>query len=213
SAASVFISLATPPTHAGLSRPRTGDLRRLLALPGIPQLLLAAALQWVCMSPYNLFFGAHVQHHGGDARTIGFSIGAAIVGEMLVMATAHRWLPRVAPRTVLTVSAAVGIGRWTATALGSPTLIVAAQSLHAFSFAAFYLSMTDAMVRRTPPELRGSAQSLLTAGGSGVGSLLGGLAAGPLYSLDHGRTLFLAAGAFSVLPALAALAIPPLPRE
>lgn len=215
-ALSVLISAAVPPRPEGgdaariAPPPATRDLARLLRLRGVPQILLATALQWIAMSSYNIFFGAHVEGHGGDAVTIGLSIGAAIAGEMVVMATASRWLRRVAPRHVLAFSAATGILRFSLTAVGSPAVIIAAQSLHAFSFAAFYLSMIDAMVRRTPPELRGSAQSLLTAGGSALGSLLGGLAAGPLFAVDHGRTLFLAAAGFSVLPTLAALAIPPL---
>jgi PPP family 3-phenylpropionic acid transporter len=178
---------------------------------GVPELLLAAALQWITLTPYNTFFGAHVQNHGGDSVTIGLSITCAIAGEMLVMATSSRWLKRFQPRHVLAASAAVGVVRWTGTALGPPWLIICLQALHAFSFAAFYLSMIDAMVQRTPPHLRGSGQALLTAGGCGLGSLIGGLLAGNLFAVDEGRTLFLCVGAFSLLPALAALAIPATP--
>ena len=206
--AAIAMGVPNPKGHS--ARPGIRDFARLLRCPGVPQILATVALQWITLTPYNVFFGAHLQHHGGDPSTIGLSIAFAIAGEMVVMATSSRWLPRFSARRVLAFSAAVGVVRWTATALGPPILVVPMQALHAFSFAAFYLSMTDAMVHRTPRELRGSAQALLTSGGSALGSLIGGLAAGPLYEIDQGRTLFLCAGIFSILPALAALTIPPL---
>lgn len=196
---------------AMIRRPSLSDVPRLLRLKGVGLLLLCTALQWVTLAPYHAFFGAHVQHHGGTPNTIGISVAVAVAVEIWVMATAPRWLSLLAPRHVLAVSAIAGVLRWSITAVGSPGWIIAAQALHGLSYGAFYIAVVDAIVRRTPASLRATAQTLLVAAGLGLGTLVGNLAAGGLYELDHGRTLFLAAALFSVAPAAVALAVGPPP--
>jgi PPP family 3-phenylpropionic acid transporter len=198
---------AVPPAHE--ARPRLSDLGRLLRVRGIPQVLAAGALQWVCLAPYHGFFGEHVEHHGGGSFVVGASIAVAVAVEVLVMATAPRWLPRTTRRHVMAVSALAGVVRWSVTAYGSPGWIIAAQALHGLSYGAFYLAMVDAVARRAPPELRATAQALIASLAVGIGTLAGNVPAGALFGIDSGRTLFLAAAAFSVVPAIASLAIPP----
>ncbi len=192
--------------------PRCSDAARLFRSPGVALVLATGCLQWITLSPYHNFFGAHVEHRGGGPLTIGLSIAIAVATEIVVMATAPRWLARIAPRHVMAASAALGTIRWSLTAYGGPAWIVAAQALHGMSYGAFYVSLVDAIVRRTPPELRATAQALIGSVAMGLGTFLGNLAAGPLYALDRGPSLFLAAAGFSVVPALVALAIPPAPR-
>lgn len=197
-------------TVAPVRRPQMRDVPFLLGHEGVRPLLLCGALQWASLAPYHFFFGAHVQHHGGGPRTIGFSVAVAVVCEMAVMATAPRWLGRIAPRHVLAFSALTGTVRWWITAVGSPEWIIAAQALHAFSYGAFYIALVDAIVRRTPPELRGTSQALVAACAVGMGTLLGNLVAGRVYAVDQGKTLFLWTAVFSVVPAVVALMVKPL---
>lgn len=197
-------------TAGTVRRPEWRDVPRLLRYEGVRPLLLCGALQWASLAPYHFFFGAHVQHHGGGPRTIGLSVAVAVAFEMAVMALAPRWLPKFAPRHVLAFSALAGTVRWWVTAVGSPEWIIAAQALHAFSYGAFYIALVDAIVRRTPPELRGTSQALVAACAVGMGTLLGNLVAGRVYAVDHGATLFLWTAVFSVVPALIALGVRPV---
>lgn len=208
-----LLAVALVPSRGGSVRPPSFvDAGRILRNRGVALVLLAGALHWITMAPYHTFFGAHVEHHGGGPMTIGLSITVSIVVELVVMATAPRWLSLLPPRRVLALSSAAGILRWSVTAVGSPAVIVAAQALHGLSYAGFYLAMVDTVVRRTAPEHRATAQALTASIALGIGTLAGNLLAGPLYDVDHGRTLFLAAAAFSVVPALVALAVPPAER-
>lgn len=196
-------------TAGMLRRPDWRDVPRLLRYEGVRPLLLCGALQWASLAPYHFFFGAHVQHHGGGPRTIGLSVAVAVACEMAVMAAAPRWLTRIAPRHVLAFSALTGTLRWWVTAIGSPEWIIAAQALHGFGYGAFYIALVDAIVKRTPSELRGTSQALVAACAVGMGTLLGNLVAGPVYAVDQGRMLFLGTAGFSVVPALIALMVRP----
>ena len=208
-AAALLAMIASPPRHATVRAPTFADAGRIVRNRGVALVLLTGALHWITMAPYHTFFGAHVKHHGGGPMTIGLSIAVSVAVELVVMATAPRWLPLLPPRRVLAIGSAAGIVRWSVTALGSPAVIIAAQTLHGLSYAAFYLAMVDTIVRRTDPAHRATAQALVASVAMGVGTLLGNLLAGPLYDVDRGRTLFLAAAGFSAVSALVALAIPP----
>lgn len=209
-----IVALAAPGARVRdtLRPPSLADAGRMLRDPVIARVLFAGTLHWITLAPYHTFFGAHIGHHGGGPMIIGLSIGVSVAVELVVMATAPRWLPRFSPRTVLTVSTLIGVVRWTLTAHGHPALILAAQALHGLSYGAFYLAMVDAVVSRTPPEHRATAQALVGSIALGGGTFLGNLVSGPLYDVDHGRTLFLAAAAFSVVSALASASIEPRAR-
>jgi MFS transporter, PPP family, 3-phenylpropionic acid transporter len=209
--ATALIALAAPIERGSVRPPSFRDVGAILKNRGVAMILLAGALHWVTLTPYHTFFGAHVKHHGGGPMVVGLSIAVSVAVELVVMFTAPRWLGILAPRRVLALSTFAGVVRWTLTGLGSPGVIIAAQALHGVSYGAFYLSMIDAIVRRTPPEHRATAQALIASLAMGGGTFVGNLLAGPLYDIDQGRTLFVAAGGFSVVSAAVALAIPPAP--
>lgn len=200
SAIAMVLAIFVPPGGRG-ARPKLGDIPRLLRCEGVRPLLFTGMLQWVTLAPYHAFFGAHVE----SPSVVGLSINVAVAVEVALMALAPLWLRRFRARDVLAISALAGTIRWSVTALGSPGWIIAAQALHGLSYGAFFIALVDAIVRRTPPELRGTMQALIAALVVGLGTLIGNLAAGPLYALDHGKTLFLAAAAFSLAPALSSL--------
>lgn len=208
--AAALLAIAAVPAGGATMRPPTmADAARILRSRGVALVLFAGALHWITMAPYHTFFGAHVKHHGGGPMTIGLSIAVSVAVELVVMATAPRWLGLISPRRVLAIGSAAGIVRWSLTAVGSPAVIIAAQALHGLSYAAFYLATVDTIVRRTDPAHRATAQALIASIAMGLGTLAGNLLAGPLYDVDHGRTLFLAAAGFSAVSALVALTIPP----
>lgn len=203
--ACAILALTSPRDVRGTYRPPSlADAVRIVRDPAVARVLFAGALHWVTLAPYHTFFGAHVEHHGGGPMVIGLSIGVAVAVELVVMATAPRWLAAFDPRHVLVVSTGIGILRWSLTAVGTPSVIIAAQALHGLSYGAFYLSMIDSVVRRTAPEHRATAQALVSSLALGVGTFAGNLLAGPLYDIDQGQTLFLAAAGFSLVSAAAA---------
>src|SRR4029077_17555462 len=46
------------------ARPHAADFRALLETPGLRLLLLAGALHWACMAPYNVFLGVYLRDLG-----------------------------------------------------------------------------------------------------------------------------------------------------
>ena len=201
-----LVAIATPGARVRtvLRGPSFRDAWRMLRDPVVARVLFAGALHWITLSPYHTFFGSHVAHHGGGPMVVGISIGVSVAVELVVMAYAPRWIPRFEPRWVLMTATLAGVVRWTLTATGSPALIILAQTLHGLSYGAFYLAMVDAVVARTPPEHRATAHALIGSVALGGGTFLGNLVSGALYDVDQGRTLFLAAAAFSLVSAVAA---------
>ncbi|HEY5088538.1 MAG TPA: MFS transporter, partial [Polyangia bacterium] len=59
------------------TRPHVSDLRALLHAPGLRLLLLAGALHWACMTPYNVFFGIFLRDLGLPpvAWGLAYSVG------------------------------------------------------------------------------------------------------------------------------------------
>ena len=80
----------------------------------------------------------------------------------------------------------------TALFAGSLPLMLAAQSLHAFSFAIFHACCMRMMSEFFPGKRAAAGQSLLYGFSSGVGGVLGAGMAAVAWDVDGGRAAFLA---------------------
>src|SRR5450432_2875903 len=72
------------------TRPHAADFRALLRAPGLRLLLLAGALHWACMTPYNIFFGIFLRDLGLPPVAWGLAYSVGVVAEMLVLLYFHR---------------------------------------------------------------------------------------------------------------------------
>ena len=76
------LGLAAP---ARTVRPRVADMRALLGERALRLLLLAGALHWVCMAPYNVFFGIFLRELGLPPVAWGAASSVGVIAEMLVL--------------------------------------------------------------------------------------------------------------------------------
>ena len=75
---------------SGAARPRFADVRALLGDPRLRLVLAIATLHWICLSPYNVYFGVFLHDLGLHPLTWGLAYSAGVVTEVFVLMTFHR---------------------------------------------------------------------------------------------------------------------------
>ena len=184
------------------TRPRGADVVALLRDPRLRLLLAIAALHWICLAPYNVYFGVFLRDIGLGPLSCGLAYSTGVVMEVIVLMTFHRLEVRFRLPTLLAAAFAVSAARWLAIALcRSPAALIALQALHGMTFGMFW-SATIALIAATvPPSLRATGQALLVMS-LNLGSAFGNAVSGRVYDAHGSRLLFLLA-AFGELAPLA----------
>lgn len=151
-----------------------------------------------------LFFSLYLDAHGYSKSTIGLLWAVSVVVEVAWFFTQSRWLPRW-PLTGWLVLCALAMAlRMGMTTLGGAWLVclVAAQVLHALTFAAHHTACIGLISHYFPARLRGRGQALYAVLAYGFPGVLGGLGGGWLGS-RWGLDAVYAVAAFSALLAAA----------
>jgi PPP family 3-phenylpropionic acid transporter len=186
-------------------RPRLGDVRTLLAEPGLRLLLIAGALHWACMAPYNVFFGVFLRDLGLPPVSWGLAYSVGVTAEMLVLLYFHHLHARVSLDALLAAAFVASSLRWVGNAvLRAPTALIALQALHGMTFGMFWSAGIALVAASVPPKLRATGQALLVMA-INVGGALGNLAVGRLYDTAGPSTLFAIAAVGELLPLLVVL--------
>src|SRR5688572_10374034 len=69
-------------TGEGSARPRAADVRALVVEPRLLLLLLAAALHWICLTPYNVYLGVFLRDLGLPPPAWGLAYATGTVAEV-----------------------------------------------------------------------------------------------------------------------------------
>jgi PPP family 3-phenylpropionic acid transporter len=187
-------------------RPRAADLKALLAEPRLRLLLLAGVLHWMCMAPYNIYFGILLGELGLPPVTWGLSFAAGVIAEMLVLLWFHRLETRFRLDALLGAAFAASALRWLAVAtVRVPWLLIALQSLHGMTFGLFWSAAIAFIAGTVPAPLRATGQALLVVS-INLGSAIGYPLTGRLFDAAGPRALFLLA-AFGELAPLAVVVL------
>jgi MFS transporter, PPP family, 3-phenylpropionic acid transporter len=187
------------------TRPHAADFRALLAAPGLRLLLLAGALHWACMAPYNVFLGVFLRDLGLPPVAWGLAYSIGVIAEMLVLLYFHRLHARFNLDTLLAVAFVASALRWLAVSrVHSPAALILLQSLHGMTFGMFWSAAIALVAATVPPPLRATGQALLVMS-INLGGAIGNLVTGALYDVSGPRTLFLLAAIGEVLPLLVVL--------
>jgi MFS transporter, PPP family, 3-phenylpropionic acid transporter len=120
--------------------------------------------------------------------------------------TQGRWLPMLSLTGWLVLASALMVLRMGVTA-GSPLmwpLLLAAQALHAITFAAHHTVCIALLSHHFPGRLRGRGQALYTVIGYGLPGVLGGLGGGVLSSALGLASVFWLAGGLALVATLCA---------
>jgi PPP family 3-phenylpropionic acid transporter len=193
-------SLGLGGTGEATTRPRLADVRALLAEPGLRLILLAGALHWACMSPYNVFFGVFLRDLGLAPLWWGVAYAVGVVAEMLVLLYFHRMHARASLDALLAAAFVASALRWIGNAvLRAPVALIALQALHGMTFGMFWSAGIALVAATVPPKLRATGQALLVMA-INVGGAAGNLAVGRAYDLYGPGRLFAIAAAGELLP-------------
>ncbi len=199
-AAAFVASLSLGGTGEPTTRPRAGDIRTLLGEPGLRLLLLAGALHWACMSPYNVFFGVFLRDLGLDPLWWGVAYAIGVTAEMLVLLHFHRLHARFSLDALLAAAFVASALRWVGNAvLRAPAALIGLQALHGMTFGMFWSAAIALVAATVPPKLRATGQALLVMA-INLGGAVGNLAVGRLYDSAGPSTLFALAAVGELFP-------------
>lgn len=161
---------------------------------------LSALLMQFSHGAYYGFMSLHLQQHGFSRSLIGLLWAVGVLAEVVLMSHSKALLARFGVAKILTFSLLIAALRWSlyAMTLQLPVLLIA-QLMHAFTFAAFYIACIRRVYESAPINLQGAAQGWLAALSFGLGGGLGLALSGLLFDRVGYELLFL-------IMALAALA-------
>jgi PPP family 3-phenylpropionic acid transporter len=171
-----------------------------LRRPAVLLLLLVAMLMQVGHGPYYVYFAIYLDGHGFGPAWVGVYWAIGLGLEILIFLQMPRLLARVQARWVMLACLLLAAARWTVVAL-LPThipLMLLAQAAHAFTFGAFHAATMLLLSEHFPGRLGGHGQGLLYGLSSGLGGVLGSLAAGWAWQHWGGSGSFLLAALASV---------------
>ena len=182
------------------ARPRGADVKALLADPRLRLLLAIAALHWICLAPYNIYFGVFLRDLGLAPLSWGLAYAIGVVMEVFVLLTFHRLQLRFRLETLLAAAFAVSVARWLAiAATRSPGALIALQALHGMTFGMFWSAAIALVAATVPGSLRATGQALLVMS-INLGGAFGNAITGPIYDAYGPRLLFLLAAIGQVAP-------------
>jgi len=196
--------------------PGGAALRHLVGRREVAVFLFAALLMQMSHGPYYIFYSLHLAGSGYSGRAIGLYWALGVVAEIAALLVMRSVLQHHSAARVMQVCLAAGCGRWLLTAFlpSSASAMALAQLAHALTFGAFHAASMQLVVRFFPGALVIRGQGLLYGFSSGVGGVLGGLAAGGFWHLGGGRAAFLFAALVSLAGfTLSAWAIKPRARN
>jgi MFS transporter, PPP family, 3-phenylpropionic acid transporter len=182
------------------ARPSAGDVKALLAKPRLRLLLLAAALHWVCLTPYNVYFGVLMRDLGLSPNVWGLAFSTGVVAEVIVLAMFRRLEARF-PLDVLLAAAFVASAlRWLAISVVDATwALVALQAIHGLSFGLFWSAAIALIAATAPGSLRATGQALLVMS-INLGGVIGNTVTGRLYDASGPRLMFVLAAILELAP-------------
>jgi PPP family 3-phenylpropionic acid transporter len=174
-----------------------GRTLEFILASSLPLLLLGTVLHYVGHSMFDVYFGLHMRALGYDDSFVGLAWLIGVLCEVAVMFFGPRILTFADPRRLMAFCTAAAILRWFVVAsTDHRVLILTSQTLHAFTFGLWYISMVKHVQDEAPEELRTSMQSVVLSA-IGLGMMFGYLLGGHLFEAGGGRTVFLAAAVAS----------------
>jgi MFS transporter, PPP family, 3-phenylpropionic acid transporter len=139
-----------------------------------------------------VFFSLYCDELGYSKTLIGMLWSAGVLVEIVWFYTQGRWLPRFSLTGWLIICSLLALMRFALTAQWGGTLwvLLAAQAMHAVSFAAHHTVCTALLSHHFPGRTRGRGQALYTVIGYGIPGVLGSWAGGLISEVWGLRSVF-----------------------
>ncbi|MEK7283096.1 MAG: MFS transporter [Acidobacteriota bacterium] len=177
-----------------------GSLGRFLLRPPVLLFLLASVLAQAAHGPYYVFYSIHLKGAGYTPQAIGFLWGVAVACEIAALLLMPRILGRSGTLPVMGASVLLSSVRWWICAVSvAPAAMIAAQALHAATYAAFHVAAVTHTHDLFGEQRRASGQAIYGSAAYGVGNALGMFASGILYDRTTMFSLFAGASATALV--------------
>ena len=148
--------------------------------PEVASLLIACLLMAATHGPYYTFYSIYLVDHGYDKSTVGWLWALGVLCEIGIFLMIPRLFARISARRLILLSFALAVLRFLLIAWGvdTPWLIIAAQTLHAFTFGTYHAAAVSLIHQHFQGRHQARGQALYTSISYGIGGALGGLASG-----------------------------------
>ena len=158
-------------------------LGALLRSPGVIALFAAFLLMQASHAPYYSFFTLYLKQHQVQTDLVGLLWVVGVVAEIVLFLFSHRLLGRFGLRSVFLGCFALTALRWLLVMLFPALLpvVLAAQTLHAFSFGAYHAAAIHWIHRNFSGPVQHRGQALYNSISFGVGGSIGSYVSGLLW--------------------------------
>jgi PPP family 3-phenylpropionic acid transporter len=192
-----------------------GSLRTIMRQPLVWAFLGSCFLLQVAHGPYYTFFSVYLENHGYPRAQTGLLWSLGVIAEVVLFMNMHRLYAIFSLRNILLVSLMLAVIRWLVIAffVESLPLLLAAQCLHAATFASYHAVAVELVRRLFAGGYEGQGMALYSGVCYGGGAAVGAVGSGLLWSISPLLT-FMIASAVSLLALLIAwlwIYPPPLP--
>lgn len=152
----------------------------ILRKPEVASLLIACLLMAATHGPYYTFYSIYLVDHGYDKSTVGWLWALGVLCEIGIFLMIPRLFARISARRLILLSFALAALRFLLIAWGvdTPWLIIAAQTLHAFTFGTYHAAAVSLIHQHFQGRHQARGQALYTSISYGIGGAVGGLVSG-----------------------------------
>jgi PPP family 3-phenylpropionic acid transporter len=200
--ATIFLSsLWVPERAAGHLHLTHEPMRTLIKRPAVLGLLVVCFLMQASHGPYYAFYSIFLEEHHYSRTLIGQLWAFGVIAEVVLFVFIHKLIARYGLRNLLIASAALTSVRWVMIGafVDNVPMIVAAQTLHAASFAIYHAVAIQLIHLFFTGRNQGRGQALYSSLSFGLGGALGTLYAGYTWESWGGSATFASSAVFSAI--------------
>lgn len=173
----------------------------IIKLPAVIALLLGCSLMVTAHGLLYNFYSIYLESHGYSKGMIGLLWSLGVVCEIIVFVLMPKIMGRFTLKTILLISLGLAVLRFGMIGMvpDNLTLLLIAQSLHAFTFGSFHAASVEVISQFFNGRHQAKGQAIYNSVAYGVGGAIGGLAGGFAIESLGGEYTFMLAAAFPLL--------------
>ena len=173
----------------------------IIKQPAVIALLLGCSLMVTAHGLLYNFYSIYLESHGYSKGMIGLLWSLGVVCEIIVFVLMPKIMGRFTLKTILLISLGLAVLRFGMIGMvpDNLTLLLIAQSLHAFTFGSFHAASVEVISQFFNGRHQAKGQAIYNSVAYGVGGAIGGLAGGFAIQSLGGEYTFMLAAAFPLL--------------
>ncbi len=197
------------PQSAPTSQKQLEPLWPILKRPVVASFFLIEFVMLFSHAPFYSFYSNFLNQAGFSTTQIGFLWSVGVVAEIIMFAVAHLFLNRFSWRFLVSLCLLMTGMRWVVVGMYPESLLIqfGAQTIHALSFGLFHLIAMRIIFQNFSAGQQGRGQALYSTMW-GMGVALGSILAGYYWELFGGETIFMLAGASTLIGLLFVYGLP-----